>query len=99
MDLACRDRFRLELAKDRVRIFVNGGLYFEQSGIDARHQLPDEFLRSDLYVYFTSWVNRPLAAAYRCHWGRLAINPTDATGAVLAPSAAPSAAMRRGRAG
>jgi hypothetical protein len=90
MDLDCRDRFRLELTRSSVRVFVNGAPYFEQSGIAPRYQLPDEFLRSDLYVYYTSWVNRPLAAAYRCHWGRLAVNPVDGSGAPLAPSAAAS---------
>jgi hypothetical protein len=90
MDLDCRDRFRLELTRDSVRVLVNGAPYFEQSGIAPRHQLPDEFLRSDLYVYYTSWVNRPLAAAYRCHWGRLAVNPADGSGAALPASASPS---------
>jgi hypothetical protein len=90
MDLLCRDRFRLELTRDRVAVFVNGQPYFEQSGIPPRYQFPDEFLHSDLYVYFTSWINRPLAAAYRCHWDRLAVNPSDASGAGLPPSAAPS---------
>ena len=93
MDLDCRDRFRLELTGDSVRVFVNGVPYFEQSGIAPRHQFPAEFLRSDLYVYYTSWVNRPLAAAYRYHWGRLAVNPTDGSGATLPPSAPPSFRM------
>jgi hypothetical protein len=90
MDLQCRDRFRLELTKDSVRVFVNGHLYFEQSGIDPKYQLPPEFLNSDVYTYFTSWVNRPLQAAYRFHWDRLAINPTGPAGDPLPPSAAPS---------
>jgi hypothetical protein len=76
MDLLCRDRFRVELARDSVRIFVNGRLYFEQSAIEEKYQLPDEFLGADLYVYFTNWINRPLASAYRCHWDRLAVNPS-----------------------
>jgi hypothetical protein len=90
MDLFCRDRFRLELAKDSVKVFVNGRLYFEQSGIDPKYQLPDEFLGSDVYAYFTTWTNRPLAPAYRLHWDRLAVNPKDASGAELAPSPSPS---------
>lgn len=90
LDLLCRDRFRLELVKDSVKIFVNGRLYFEQSGIDPRYQIPDEFLSSNVYVYFSSWVNRPLESAYRFHWDRLAINPRDESGIELPPSAAPS---------
>jgi hypothetical protein len=90
MDLLCRDRFRLELTKDSVRVFVNGHLYFEQSGIDPKYQLPDEFLNSGVYTYFTSWVNRPLESAYRFHWDRLAINPIGPSGDPVPPSAAPS---------
>ena len=84
IDLLCRDRFCLELAKDSVRILVNGQLYFEQSGIAPKYQLPDELLNDDIYTYFTSWVNRPLKPAYRFHWDRLAVNPTGL------PSPAPS---------
>ena len=90
LDLHCRDRFRLELARDSVKIFVNGRPYFEQSAIEPENQLPDEFLNSDQYVYFSSWVNRPLESAYRFHWDRLAINPRDASGAEMPASAAPS---------
>jgi hypothetical protein len=94
MDLFCRDRFRLELTKDSVKVFVNGRPYFEQSGIDPANQLPDEFLNADLYVYYTSWINRPLETAYRFHWDRLAVNPRDAAGVALPPSAAPSIGVR-----
>jgi hypothetical protein len=93
MDLHCRDRFRLELARDSVRILVNGRPYFEQSAIEPAYQLPDEFLNAEQYVYFSSWVNRPLESAYRFHWDRLAINPRDASGGELPASAAPSFGM------
>jgi hypothetical protein len=93
MDLHCRDRFRLELARDSVRILVNGRPYFEQSAIDPAYQLPDEFLNAEQYVYFSSWVNRPLESTYRFHWDRLAINPRDASGHELPASAAPSFGM------
>lgn len=93
MDLHCRDRFRLELARDSVRILVNGQPYFVQSAIAPAYQLPDQFLEAEQYVYFSSWVNRPLESAYRFHWDRLAINPRDPSGAELPPSAAPSFGM------
>lgn len=89
IDLSCRDRFRLELSKDAVKVFVNGQPYFEQSELRPEHQLPDEFLSSDVYVYFTSWINRPLESAYRFHWDRLAVNPRDPSGQLLPPSAVP----------
>ena len=75
MDLFCRDRFRIELTKDSVRVLVNGHLYFEQSGISPKYQLPPELLDGNVYTYFTSWVNRPLKPAYRFHWDRVAVNP------------------------
>jgi hypothetical protein len=70
MDLHCRDRFRLELTRDGVRILVNGQPYFEQSAIEPAYQLPPGFLDAEQYVYFSSWVNRPLESAYRFHWDR-----------------------------
>lgn len=88
MDLLCRDRFRLELTKDSVRILVNGQLYFEQSGIAPKYQLPAELLDGDVYTYFTSWVNRPLEPAYRFHWDRVAVNPAGP------PMPAPSFGLR-----
>lgn len=94
MDLYCRDRFRLELAADSVRVLVNGEPYFEQSDIVPAYRLPAEFLAADLYVYFSSWVNRPTAEAYRFHWDRLGVNPRDAAGVRLPPSAAPSFGVR-----
>ena len=93
MDLFCRDRFRLELTRDSVKVLVNGLLYVEQSAIDPRNQLPPEFLGSDTYVYFSSWVNRPLEQVYRFHWDRLAVNPRDTTGFPLPASASPSFGM------
>jgi hypothetical protein len=90
IDLLCRDRFRLELTRDSVRILVNGQLYFEQSGIAPKYQLPDELLNGDVYTYFTSWVNRPLAPAYRFHWDRLAVNPGGP------PSPSPSFGLHTG---
>lgn len=90
MDLYCRDRFRLELTKDSVKAWVNGRLYFEQSGIEPKYQLPDELIGSDLYVYFTSWVNRPLESSYRFHWDRLAVNPRDSSGAEVPATPGPA---------
>lgn len=90
MDIFCRDRFRVELAKDAVRVFVNGHLYFEQSGLLPQYQLPAAFLDAPVYVYFVTWTNRPLQPAYRVHWDRIAINPRDSSGAFAKPSASPS---------
>lgn len=74
-DTNCRDRFKLELSADSVRLSVNGTVYMEHSGLPAERQLPKELLEADLYVYFASWAYLAQPAIERFHWGRLAINP------------------------
>lgn len=74
-DLVCRDHFRLELTKTSLKLFVNGGLYFEQSGLPAQYALPDAFVNGNLYVYLvSSQVNHP-ADTIRYHWDNFFINP------------------------
>jgi plastocyanin len=77
MDMMCRDRVRMELRKDGVQIFVNGVLYFEDSGWPADYQLPDEFLNDDLYAYQSEWQYKAdeLGNIYRFHWDHFAVNP------------------------
>lgn len=74
-DRACRDRFRIELARDAVTIFVNGVRYMEHRGLPPDGQLPEELLRSTVYVYFASWAYLAETAVARVHWGRIAVNP------------------------
>lgn len=74
-DTSCRDRFKVELSADSVRLSVNGTVYMEHSGLPPERQLPKELLESDLYVYFASWAYLAQPAIERFHWGRLAINP------------------------
>lgn len=70
-DTECRDKFRLELTATSLKLFVNDGLYFEQSGIPA---LPNELLTGDIYVYLvSSQVNHP-ADTIRYHWDLFAVN-------------------------
>jgi hypothetical protein len=73
-DANCRDTFRWEITRDRLTIYVNGVKYMEHSGFPAQHQLPERFLNSDVYVYFSSWINKP-SDAVRFHWGAITINP------------------------
>jgi len=77
-DALCRDRFRLELTRDSVTIFVNGVRYMEHSGLPSAAHLPDELLRSAVYVYFGSWAYLVEPTVARVHWGRIAINPAPA---------------------
>jgi hypothetical protein len=80
-DTFCRDRFRLELTKTSVTIYVNGGLYFSETNLSV--PFPDDFLNNPVYTYFAGWEVRQTAPTIRFHWDYLAVNPS--TG----PSAAP----------
>jgi|GEM_PF-1498155 len=70
-DTLCRDHFRMVLEETEVSIFVNGKLYFRQSGLDP---LPDEFLNGDVYVYFASIIGASDYDVVRFHWDGLAVN-------------------------
>lgn len=74
-DTVCRDRFRAEFTTDSVKLWANGVLYFEESGLPASKQLPAALTTGDVYVYFASWAYLGRAATERFHWGRIAINP------------------------
>jgi hypothetical protein len=74
-DSLCRDRFRVDLSRDTVKISVNGVLYMEHRGLPASAQLPEAMLTSPVYVYFASWAYLVEPTVARVHWGRIAINP------------------------
>jgi hypothetical protein len=91
MDMFCRDRFRLELTKTSLTLYVNGFRYLQDAGWKAPYLLPDSMVNGgQVYTYFADWQNRPDKPSYRFHWGRLAVNPHDTSGMILPPSAAPS---------
>ncbi len=77
-DAGCRDRFKVVLERDAVTIFVNGVRYMEHRGLPAASQLPDDLLRSTVYVYFGSWAYLVEPTVARVHWGAIAINPVPA---------------------
>jgi hypothetical protein len=95
-DLHCRDRFRMELTRDSLHMYVNGyqamtidGLAaVNPEGRDAR--LPGSWIQNGLRPYFTSWVNGGQHQPIRWHWDRIAVNSHDASGNFAAPSASPS---------
>ncbi len=74
-DTECRDHFRVEFTNDSVRLWANGVLYFEESGLPPAKRLPAALTGGDVYVYFASWAYLGQAATERFHWGRIAINP------------------------
>ncbi len=75
-DSLCRDRFRVDLSRDTIKISVNGVPYMEHRGLPPSAQLPEEMLRSPVYVYFASWAYLVEPTVARVHWGRIAINPS-----------------------
>jgi hypothetical protein len=91
-DMMCRDRFRLELSQNGLVAYVNGQRYFEDSGWPARNQLPASMVNGNtpVYVYLSDWEDTPNQPAYRFHWQRFAVNPHNANGTIVAPSAASS---------
>lgn len=99
MDMFCRDRFRLEITKSDFTLFVNGVKYFQISvkpgatiaGLPQGQIFPDELLNGNNYVYYTSWTSafNPNTLT-RFHWGRVAVNPHNPDGSILAASASPS---------
>ncbi len=70
-DIACRDRFRLELTPTSLTIYVNGLLYFEQTGIPP---LPEELVNGAIYVYMASMTSSSEFDTVRYHWDNLTIN-------------------------
>ncbi len=76
-DMLCRDRFRMEVTKSSLTLYVNGVKYFEDANWPAAHQLPDSFVNGDVYVYQSNWQNRGGSHAFRYHWDHFAVNPPN----------------------
>lgn len=80
-DLYCRDRFRMDLTKDSVTLYVNAVKYFEVTGLPPEKQLPDAFIKSPVYVYDASTIFKPYVDSIgnypvtRFHWNHFAVNP------------------------
>jgi hypothetical protein len=77
-DTFCRDHFRLELTATSLKLFVNGGLFFEQSGLPPNKALPNDLLTGDIYVYLASSHVNHTAETIRYHWDNFLVNPTQA---------------------
>jgi hypothetical protein len=97
LDLHCRDRFRMEITKDSIHLFVNGfpamqidGLFAQNPATGADNRIPDFWFQRGVRPYFTSWINGGQHTPTRWHWDRIAVNPHDGSGNFAAPSAAPS---------
>ncbi len=96
-DILCRDRFRMEITKTSIHLYVNGyaamfidGLFAVNPSTGADNRIPDFWFQQGVRPYFTSWINGGQHTPIRWHWDRVAVNPHDASGHMAAPSAAPS---------
>jgi hypothetical protein len=84
-DTICRNKFRMELTPDAMKLFVNGTLYYEAALIDTKLgnvlNAPGGF-----YVYFGDFAYRiEQDVVVRFHWDRIAVNP-DSGGSAPPPS-------------
>ncbi|HSR22412.1 MAG TPA: hypothetical protein VLW53_02595 [Candidatus Eisenbacteria bacterium] len=91
-DLFCRDRFRFEWSQSGFVAYVNGVEFARDQGWPGYAQIPAGIVsgRRAVYAFFGEWGDFTDSGVYRFHWGRLAVNPHDASGSPLAPSAAAS---------
>lgn len=95
-DAQCFDRFRMEIGKDFLLVYVNGALQRELRGITTGRsgqdgRIPDSWLGAPgVYVYYTDWINGGQHATNRFFWDRLAVNPHNPDGSPMARSVADS---------
>jgi hypothetical protein len=96
-DLHCRDRFRMEVTKDSIHLFVNGfpymqidGLFAQNPATGADNRIPDVWFQQGVRPYFTSWINGGQHSPTRWHWDRIAVHPHDDTDNPSPMTASPS---------
>lgn len=85
-DLNCRDRFRWEIERTSMTLYVNGVKYMEHRNLPESVSVPAQLLEEPVYVYFAGTIYKPSAETVRFHWDRLAVNPSGG------PSSADNAA-------
>jgi hypothetical protein len=80
-DLHCRDRFRMELTRDSLHLFVNGYLVYRIDGLyavnphnGADNRIPESWISKGVRPYFTSWVNNGQHDPIRWHWNDVEVN-------------------------
>jgi hypothetical protein len=82
-DYHCRDRFRMEITRDSIHIFVNGrlavaidGLFAVNPATGADNRIPQAWLDGGVRFYMTSWINGGQHTPLRWHWNQVAVNPS-----------------------
>jgi hypothetical protein len=88
----CLDRFRFEWTGNGLTLYVNGIEFGRDTGWPAQAQLPADIVdgSTPIHVYFGQWSDFSDGNPYRFHWQRIAVNPHDVAGNVLAPSQSPT---------
>ncbi len=96
-DLYCRDRFRMEVTKTSVTLFVNGykwvdipALYAVNPENGADNRIPDSWIQNGVHVYFTAWINGGQHFPIRWHWANIAVNPHNSDGSPRGLTTAPT---------
>ncbi|CAN5215143.1 hypothetical protein BH09PAT2_BH09PAT2_07790 [soil metagenome] len=89
----CLDRFRFEITKTGIAVFVNNVKYLDGMGLPA---LPADFINGNVYIYASSWNLNKTGVPYRFYWDRIAVNPEIMpTPTIAKPIATTSAALKR----
>jgi hypothetical protein len=88
---ACMERFRFEWSQSGLVAYVNGIKFAEDSGWPGYAQLPTSIASGStpIYAYFGQWGDFSSSSVYRFHWGQVSVNPHDAAGNLVPPSASP----------
>ena len=88
----CLDRFRFEWSAAGLVAYVNGIKFAEDSGWPGGSQLPAAIVNGSVpvFAHFADFGDFSDGQVYRFHWQRLAVNPHDAAGNPLPPSASPT---------
>jgi hypothetical protein len=88
----CLDRFRFEWSQAGLAAYVNGIKFAEDSGWPSGSQLPAAIVNGSVpvYAHFADFGDFSDSAVYRFHWRQIAVNPHDAAGTPLPPSASPT---------
>jgi hypothetical protein len=91
----CLDRFRLEWSANGLVVYVNGVEFARDTGWPAADQLPAAIVsgQTAVYAHFFDFSDFSGSQVVRVHWQRIAVNPHDASGNPLPPSASPTFGM------
>lgn len=87
----CLDRVRLEWSQAGLVAYVNGIEFARDTGWPAASQLPASIVNGStpVFAHFADWGDFT-GGVYRFHWARIAAQPHNPDGSLMAPSASPT---------